>query len=175
MPKKKVKKEIAVTPSVLVQDAKGLALDDPNNPDAAIYPDEVKVFCLSLKGSGYTIAEIKEIVEKPPRKVIEAWIRRSEWAERSPQARELMDGLKGKIRDRQLLLAASILGSVSEKDIEKANLLQKATAAGIMLDKVEKMEDSLEGRKRMRITFELTQTESELAKVNEELARLEGS
>lgn len=95
-------------------------------------PDEMKVFIHSLRMGGYKVVEIADIFgidEAVVRGVLaDPCFVNGRLGEVYRKAEETM-------KDRLMGLANTIMGSISEVDIEGSGLLQKSTAIGILIDK----------------------------------------
>jgi hypothetical protein len=88
---------------------------------------------------------------------------------------DFVDKVKAGLASKQYLQASRIINSITDKDVEKASLLQKATAQGIMIDKarlldnqptnISQIEVNLNDYKRQTVEIEgeIEELEAQLA------------
>ena len=103
------------------------------------YPEEIKVFCVCMKASGYTYSEIQKII-KVARPTICAWVKNPNYS--GARAQELSEQIKRNMPDKLLISANTVLEwSLKEEKLEKAPTRDLAVAAGIFLDKRKQLQE----------------------------------
>lgn len=103
----------------------------------ASYPEELKILAMSLKACGRTYKSIAETFGVGEG-TVHGWINDTRL---DPIAvSQVSDAVKRNMASKMYVSSNSILSAISDQDVEKASLLQKASSIGILVDKARLIE-----------------------------------
>ena len=96
------------------------------------YKDESRAICFALRSAGLSQKQIADSL-KISKSTVHVWLN----AVRQDDERfnDLVERIKTGLPNKAYFLANTVMSSINDDDIKKASLLQKTTAAGIMIDK----------------------------------------
>jgi|TARA_R100000501_G_C2625668_1_gene119160 transposase-like protein len=152
------------------------------NPKTHRYPDATKILAIALYAQGHSMGEICSMTDVPSKHTIHRWIHDSAEMETKTQElgyEELVEQCKSRLSSKLTLLASRTLSSVTDEDLEKASLLQKATASAIFIDKSRLMENksteniALMYGKSDEMTDDIGETSKEIEALSNEIDSME--
>ena len=106
--------------------------EDPNAKYGNRHPEELKAVAIALRSSGMPYEKIAFVL-KVGSGSVHAWVNSS--SRLGGRYHELAETVKNHLADKQYLLSNTILGSVSDADIERASLKDKILSSSILIDK----------------------------------------
>ena len=142
------------------------------------HPEELKLLAKAMRASGYTYHGIAAKLNVSAGSVHD-WVNRVE--ERRFEDTELTEQIKAQMSGKVYSTANHILSKVSDEDIERATLQQKATSFGIMIDKARLIEgQSTENHSMIVKEFDKAsgrgeELDDEALQIEAEIARIEES
>lgn len=104
------------------------------------YPQELKEVALGLRASGYSYDNIAKVLRVGVG-TVHSWC--NEIGGKSNRgASRVSEAVKRQMRNKFLVTANTIMSSITDEDIAKASLRDKAISSGVMVDKYRVMEDT---------------------------------
>ena len=150
--------------------------NDPHKKYGNRHPEELKAVAVALRSSGMPYEKIAFVL-KVGSGSVRAWVNSS--SRLGGRYHELAETVKSHLADKQYLLSNTILGSVSDADIERASLKDKVLSSSILIDKARLIEgqstenQSVYIKKSVEIRSSIQDDKERLKSIDAKIALLE--
>ncbi|MDA0707489.1 MAG: hypothetical protein O2963_00210 [Proteobacteria bacterium] len=143
----------------------------------AKYPEELKIFAITLRAEGHTFLKVSKILGVSEG-TVHAWCNDTKLDDLL--LHQLSEQVKSALSKRLIVTAGTVLSRISDIDVEKASLLQKATTVAVLIDKARLLDgETTENvgmiyRGKTKAKSECNVIDAEFKELSDEISSLEG-
>lgn len=141
------------------------------------YPDEVKMFAITLQASGYSYRAIGELLGVG-NVTVHNWV--NDAKNDQLLLSDVSEQVKSRMSNKLYITSNNILSRISDKDVEDASLVQKTTAIGTLIDKARLIDGettdniSMVYQRKDKVKSQQTVIDAEFTETEGQLAELKG-